>query len=164
MQPEGRLPSVHAQLYKSECTDDTPDVEWPPALNLDLWIPFCTTSIKWMLFFSLAENTLFSSQGSGVTEGTVPSVHLHNVGPHLNNEHREEGHTLNAQWHFGQACFWSRGSLAGRKDSAEGRGGPGNLEELTSYPCYANRRKSPPGSHLTFSCLPPPAYFFLFQL
>lgn len=43
----------------------------------------------------------------------------------------EEGHTLSAQWHFGQACFWSRGSLAGRKGSAEGRGWPGNLGEST---------------------------------
>lgn len=32
---------------------------------------FCTTSIKLMLLFSLAENTEFSSQGSGETEGAV---------------------------------------------------------------------------------------------
>lgn len=43
----------------------------------------------------------------------------------------EVGHTLSAPWHFGQTSFWSRGSLAGRKDSSEGRGRPGNLVELT---------------------------------
>lgn len=43
----------------------------------------------------------------------------------------EERHTLSAQWQFGQGCFCSGGSLAGRKDSLEGWGGLGNFGEST---------------------------------
>lgn len=81
----------------------------------------------------------------------------------LGSEHGER-RTLGAQWQFGRVAFAVE-ALAGREDSLEGRGGLGNFRRVDKVLwnlCYANLRRSPTGSHLTFRCLAPRAYFLGF--
>lgn len=61
----------------------------------------------------------------------------------------------------GAEALWQGGKTT---QKAEEGLEPGRIDKVLRYPCYANRRKGPPGSHLTFSCLPPPAYFFSFPI
>lgn len=87
MQPEKKVASVHAQLYKSECTNDLLLILclWRTGFSPEAWTvnSLCLASIKQMLFFSLAGNINFSAQSCCAAEGTLCTVHLYEDGPHF---------------------------------------------------------------------------------